>query len=85
VPGNDVGLADDQLDVKCSQPVKKKKVTTVCNETYAEVDKTSNRTQLGQCSATEGKVLQYVISCCNIQIRKYFKYNGVNVIFWNII
>jgi hypothetical protein len=87
-PGNDVGLADDQLDVLYSQPVKKKKVAAVCDDVYAKVDKTSKRTHVVKCSATEGKVLQYI----NITFRQNnFIYNSVNIlnklefIFWNII
>ncbi|XP_060572847.1 uncharacterized protein LOC132730819, partial [Ruditapes philippinarum] len=52
---NDVADADDQQEVTYSQPIKKQKVATVCDDTYAEVDKTRNKKQPATCSATESQ------------------------------
>ncbi|XP_060558843.1 uncharacterized protein LOC132719115 [Ruditapes philippinarum] len=53
--GKDVAFADDQCDVTYSQPIKKKKVAAVCDETYAEVDKTRKRNHQAKGSAAEGQ------------------------------
>ncbi|XP_060592393.1 uncharacterized protein LOC132747097 isoform X2 [Ruditapes philippinarum] len=52
---NDVVDADDQMEVAYSQQIKKQNVATVCEDTYAEVDKTRNKEQPATCSATESQ------------------------------
>jgi hypothetical protein len=47
----------------------------VCDDTYAEVDKTRNRNHQAKGSAAEGQVLQY------IPVIIFTHYNGVNSFF----